>query len=88
MDERDPEPPIELALGRCRRVEDLASETTRLRSIQFIRSAFRRATECLAANHDCSLQEAQRWIQQEAMARRVTLAQVAWEIIARCRDLL
>jgi AmiR/NasT family two-component response regulator len=44
-------------------------------------SILERAIECLAADHHRSLQDAYGWLLQEAMAERVVVERLAWEVV-------
>jgi AmiR/NasT family two-component response regulator len=58
-----------------------ASSATKVDFGPDIRSALSQATQCLAVNRGLSLQEARKWIFQQAMAKRAGLAEVAEAII-------
>jgi len=52
-----------------------------LKDILDTRSVLTRATEYLVTNRNCSPQEAQEWIQQEARAKKASLNKVAQAIL-------
>ena len=82
VDERDLLPAVALALNRYWQIECLQREGRRLRTISNTHSALQQATDYLIARHNCSPQEAQEWIQQEARAKKVRLHTVARAILA------
>ena len=79
---RDLEPVIELAVHRFRRLKGLQSETNQPKHGADDCSLVERAIECLVANHRCSPQAAREWLLREAMAEKVPLKRLAWEIVA------
>jgi response regulator NasT len=83
---RDLEPVIELAVHRFQRLKRLQSETIQPEHVADSCSVVERAIECLVANHHCLPQEAHGWLLREAMAEKVPLKRLAWEIIAGDQD--
>ena len=79
---RDLEPAIELAVHCFQRLKHLQRETTQPDRRAGGCSVLERAIECLVAHHHCSPQEAHGWLLREAMAEKVVLERLAWEIIA------
>jgi response regulator NasT len=83
VDERDLLPAVVLALNRYWQMECLRREERRRTTISDTHSALRQATDWLIARHQCSSQEAQEWIRQEARAKKARLDTVARELLAQ-----
>jgi AmiR/NasT family two-component response regulator len=81
VNEEDLEPAIELALDRFRQTQEL-QRLKESANILGTRLDLEQAEAYLAANRHCSVAEAERWIQQEARAKKASLDQVAKAIIA------
>jgi AmiR/NasT family two-component response regulator len=79
---RDLEPAIELAVHRFQRFKRLQREAIQPPHSADARPVLDRAIECLVAHHGCSPQEAHGWLLREAMAEKVALDRLAWEIVA------
>jgi response regulator NasT len=82
VDERDLLPAIALALNRYWHIATIQREKRRPSAVSDTRSALSEATDYLTAYHQCSPQEAQEWILQEARAKKARLETVAREILA------
>jgi response regulator NasT len=83
---RDLEPAIELAVHRFLRLKRLQCEPIRPNHSADACSVLERAIECVVANHHCSLQEAHGWLLREAVAEKIPLERLAWEIVAGDKD--
>jgi len=83
---RDVEPAVEVAIRRFQRLKHLQRRGTQPDRSAGGCSILERAIECLAADHHRSPQEAYGWLLQEAMAEKVVVERLAWEIAAGSRN--
>lgn len=75
-------PAVEIAAGRFREMSGLEATVDDLQGRLEARKAIERAKGVLQAREGITEAEAFRWIQREAMQRRVTMKQVAEEVLA------
>jgi response regulator NasT len=79
---RDLEPAIELAAHHFQRLKRLQRETAQPEHSLDVHTVLERAAEYLVAHHHCSPQQAHGWLLREAMAEKVAVERLAWEIVA------
>ena len=83
---RDLEPAIELAVHHFQRLKRLQRKTIQLDYDRDAYTVLEQAIEYLVENHHCSPQQAHAWMLREAMAEKVAVERVAWEIVAGEQD--
>ncbi len=79
-------PAVEIAAGRFREMSGLESQVDDLQGRLEARKLVERAKGCLQETQGMTESEAFRWIQQQAMQRRVTMRAVAEQVLAEFGD--